>query len=526
MLFLGVNAQSPYINYSYTVDLNGNYTYTFTPDKVKLEQDYPLDYSNPEADYTFFWSFGDGDYSFKEEIVHTYKSTQTIDVMLIATPRYSPIDPPPAFYSFITVHKGNYSNVNDDPMVLISREPRPAYNSFAIVNYENTLSIPIQKAKLRFYFNTQHFEYFDEQLFNSEMNISTTTDTALLPKYDNYITYDVGNLAPKEKHTILIELQTLLGAMGDLGEPLPELYLRAELYYEVNSSKGIVEYTVQDYTMVTKAVGGWDPNDKLALTNSLFYNNMAAQEWVDYRINFQNIGLAPAKNVEIIDTFSFDLDSSTFVFNQYYHPKKAIYSGFSYVYDSATRILKCNFSNINLDGTKQRGITNMEETKGYVEFKIKTMRKQIFNPSLFTHIDSCLPYYQIENRAYISFDNADTIATNIATTDLYISSNASCFTPHSSSTPLFTVVPNPIKGGNIVIRVTNLPPTFGGFNTSNISFNLYNSTFSTATCSLNPSFSSLSTNHQITLHPSCLSTGINYLVIIFSGQTYLVLVVK
>jgi len=524
VLTTSVFSQSPYISKSVDVDANGNHTYTFTAKEALIEQDYPLDYTHPEAAYTYFWSLGDGAYFFGNSVTYSYKLDETVDIRLIGTPVYAPTLPPPAFTSTESVKKGNNTPLNNDGMLLLSRDPRPEFNSLVIINYENILTTTVKDAKLRFYFRSDYFQHLSEDLFNLETNQGLTSDGSLMPKYDNYFSYDVGDLLSGEKHTVMINAETLLAAMGELGEDLPTLYLKAELYYEdVDRFGNVTTKLIQEKEIETEAVGGWDPNDKVAITDDFFYNQMGYQEFVEYQINFQNIGTGPAKSVYIVDTFSTDFDSSTFVLTDYYHPKIASYNGFSYTFDKNTRELKATFKNINLSGTNQPSITNEELTKGYIKFKIKTQQKSIFSPSLFVIRDSCLPYYSIENKGYITFDNNDTIETNTAQTYFYVSSNALCLKSKTRSSPTkesFDIIPNPIKGKTIKIVGRNLDASFNGFTSSNTNLSIYTSTFNKLACSQNITYGSGKSANQITISSNCLNKGIYYVLVNYNNSVH------
>jgi hypothetical protein len=522
-------SQSPYITINTTVDANGDYTYTFSPNTTLIEQDYPLDYTHPEAAYRYFWSLGDGTYSFDKTVEYSYKNNITAAIRLIGTPVYAPTLPPPAFTSTQSVQNGNSNPLNDDEMLILSRDPRPEFDSYAIINYENILTSTVNNAKLRFYFRSDYFEHLEDDLFHNESAAGPTADASLMPKYDNFHTYDVGSLLAGEKHTAMINIETLIAAMGELGEDLPTLFLKAELIYETKDRFGnSITHLIEDMELETEAVGGWDPNDKVALTDDLFYNEMANQEYVEYKINFQNIGTAPAKSVYIVDTFSIDYDSNTLVITDYYHPQIATYSGFSFTYNASERALKATFKNINLKGANQPSVTDEELTKGFIKFKIKTKPKVRFNPSNYTIKDSCEPYYALSNKAYITFDKNDTIETNTAYTHLYASSGASCLKTNRIKPRTrgdFKLVPNPTKANNINIEASNLSKAFTAFNNRNISIKLYNSSFSQIKCNLNPTYGLGQSANKITLNPRCLSTGIYYVLINYDNQVTRVMLV-
>ena len=69
--------------------VNGNKV-SFNPETPELNQIAGA----PKAFYTYYWEFGDGDYSFQENPNHTYKTKGTYKVQLSVTNNYDDGKPP------------------------------------------------------------------------------------------------------------------------------------------------------------------------------------------------------------------------------------------------------------------------------------------------------------------------------------------------------------------------------------------------------------------------------------------------
>jgi len=80
--------------------------------------------------------------------------------------------------------------------------------------------------------------------------------------------------------------------------------------------------------------GSWDPNNKLAYHTN--HEDNTAYQWIssvnsnqriEYVINFQNTGTAPAVNVVVEDIISSDLDISTLEVLGASHPMQTVING-------------------------------------------------------------------------------------------------------------------------------------------------------------------------------------------------------
>lgn len=135
--------------------------------------------------------------------------------------------------------------------------------------------------------------------------------------------------------------------------------------------------------------GSFDPNDKLA-TPVLTPPQVQKGEFVEYVINFQNMGTDTAFNIIVKDTLPQKLDLSSLEVVHASHLCKANLEG---------QVLTFDFRNILLPDNK----VNEPASHGYVNFRIRPLKNVKENEN-------------IENKAYIYFDFNAPIITNTAYT--------------------------------------------------------------------------------------------------------------
>ncbi len=138
------------------------------------------------------------------------------------------------------------------------------------------------------------------------------------------------------------------------------------------------------YVHCFEIVNSYDPNNKEVYPFSYIDTT---QEWLDYTINFQNTGNAPALNVRLEDTLSNNVDWGSMQLLSYSHD--------NYTQVLAGGIVKFYFPNINLPDS----LSDEAGSKGFVRFRVKLKE----NLPLGT---------TIENTAYIYFDFNAPIITN------------------------------------------------------------------------------------------------------------------
>jgi uncharacterized repeat protein (TIGR01451 family) len=198
------------------------------------------------------------------------------------------------------------------------------------------------------------------------------------------VTWDLPLLGAFAEHAFSLQLQ-VPPDVGLLGLPFS---------HQVEAVQALTEAESSNNTASVAGVfqGAYDPNDKTAFTSSgwsgsLFY--LGVDEWVDYRIRFQNTGTDTAFTVVVTDTIPAALDLTTFHQGVASHP-------FS-VSMKPGRVLEWRFADILLPDSG----TNEAASHGLVTFRIR--------PTL-----PLAPGTEWVNRADILFDFNPPIRTNDA----------------------------------------------------------------------------------------------------------------
>ncbi len=195
-------------------------------------------------------------------------------------------------------------------------------------------------------------------------------------------------------------------------------------------------------TVHQTVVGSWDPNNKLAVQTN--YSDPAYQlvstvnpdQSIEYTINFQNLGTAPAQNIVVVDELSNDVDWSTYEYSGSSHNAKVNRNG---------NVVTYQFLNIQLpDAT-----TNEPQSHGYVTYRIKA-------------INGLAAGHQISDFANIYFDFNSPVTTNNAVITLIqpsgINDNAASVTVGAYPNPVSTIAAlqfNLKSASNVVIDVIN-----------------------------------------------------------------------
>lgn len=176
----------------------------------------------------------------------------------------------------------------------------------------------------------------------------------------------------------------------------------------------------------------YDPNNKLAWSEHMLPNGDFIQNDVlQYTINFQNIGTAPAVNVMTIDTLDNNLDIATV---------RVLASSFpvELQIDQVSRQMTFRFNNINLPPQVQ----DNEGSQGHVRYEVKLKSGVPFNTIIY-------------NRAHNYFDFTDPVATNQTSNKLV---NPTAISAGLSAVSM-KLVPNPADSKVIVsagARITSL----------------------------------------------------------------------
>jgi len=162
-------------------------------------------------------------------------------------------------------------------------------------------------------------------------------------------------------------------------------------------------------------VGSFDPNIKTASPSSMIPLEVQNEEYIEYTIQFQNTGTAPAETVQISDTLSTDLQWNTI---------EVISSSHSNFWYQSDGVLHFIHNNIDLpDSTSDE-----PNSHGYVKFRIKP-------------VNTLMAGDEVENIANIYFDFNEPVITDPALFEVTIPTNVS-----ELDIDGLKMWPNPVKG--------------------------------------------------------------------------------
>ena len=150
----------------------------------------------PETFYTYFWEFGDGTFSFKEQPRHIYKDTGLYQVRLFATNNYDDGKPPPTRPKPTRVNRTRpiyASNDNNSFFkqggaieMKVNRMPKPDEDMVLIMGYQNENTGTAMGGSLILFYNEKEFKaksfnLEEERIYNNETRSSLSSVVAFAP---------------------------------------------------------------------------------------------------------------------------------------------------------------------------------------------------------------------------------------------------------------------------------------------------------------------------------------------------------
>jgi uncharacterized repeat protein (TIGR01451 family) len=265
----------------------------------------------------------------------------------------------------------------------------------------NSLSFPQIKV-----FNSSHF-YPGGTVEVTIDPLYTFVSASTLPiaVQGNVYTFSVPSLHYHQQYTVSMVLQNPdEQAFGS------QTSHQAVAFYTV--SQGVLSDALDTDYVNDVIVCAYDPNDKITHTGVGDEGFIYPNTDLEYTINFQNIGNAPATNVILTDELSNLLDMASL---------QPIAWSHNFVLQVVDNIATFRFEDIQLLGIEQ----DEQLSKGFVRFKIKQQ------PNLVSGT-------VIENTAEIVFDNNEAIITNTA-----INTIATSIGVVEVVKDMLTVYPNP-----------------------------------------------------------------------------------
>ncbi|PCH53470.1 MAG: PKD domain-containing protein [Flavobacteriaceae bacterium] len=396
----------------YTVNEN---KVSFSPETPQLNQIAGA----PKAFYTYYWEFGDGNYSFKTAPKHTYKNKGNYKMQLSITNNYDDGKPPTTRPKEVAITNESFDTTENENHYLMAahhgfrlqtnRDPIPDEEMQLVLSYGNTKEYPTN-GKIYVFFNekkykTKNFELRDVRLYHNENEISneivvdnnqyisknefikttgilTFLDEKLILNdslkqnlpltleeakayYQDVKTYNVDNVKANEERSMFFSFKTT-----------PEMLKDTSAVISIRSIY-VPERGNDSHKVLTKEmeiVTSHDPN-KMAVYDTRLNYRLVRFKRLKYKVSFQNNGEGPARLIKLNVDIPEMLDKSTLKVLDMY-PKCPICPEKKVDYSCLdTIILKdkisFQFKNIYLPGTAQKGVNDKDSTKGFVKYSMK-----------------------------------------------------------------------------------------------------------------------------------------------------------
>ena len=396
----------------YTV--NGNKV-SFTSETPQLNQIAGA----PKAFYTYYWEFGDGNYSFEEAPKHTYKNKGNYKTQLSVTNNYDDGKPPETRPKEVAIQEANFDTSENENHYLVAahhgfrlqtnRDPVPDEEMQLVLSYGNTKDYPTN-GKIYVFFNerkykAKNFDLVDVRLHHNEneisneivvdnnrtisknefiktTGISTFIDEQLIVNdtlkqnlpltleeakayYQDVKIYDFDNVVSNEERSMFFSFKTT-----------PEMLKDTSAVISIRSIY-VPERGNDSHKALTKEmeiVTSHDPN-KMAVYDTRLNYRLVRFKRLKYKVRFQNNGEGPARLIKLNVDIPEMLDKSTLEVLDMY-PECPICPDEEVRYSCLDTIISKDkisfqFKNIYLPGTAQKGVHDKDSTKGFVKYSMK-----------------------------------------------------------------------------------------------------------------------------------------------------------
>jgi hypothetical protein len=349
-----------------------------------------------------FYTFNSGNYSFRVDTFTNYSVTiDTIDLPLsVACPSYSQN----VSLSIIdSVVRGlNFgmqcSSLDYATLYIQGNHFRPSYTTTVNIGAGN---LP------RVLYNADCGSAISGSvttILNGSIGYAGPAAGALTPSSvsGNVLTYNIANLDLLVPGSLDIVVLTDTGAIAG-----------SDVCFTTIVIPSIPDVNLSDDTLKAcfPIVNSWDPNSKFVTPAYL----PESASWLTYTIEFQNTGSDTAYLVIVKDTLSQYVDASSFQYIASDHKPVIQING---------NVVTFTFPHINLVDNG----TNPSLSTGWIQYRVRSKANLPINT-------------QVNNTAYIYFDNNMAVVTNTATSTVGV--NGVAQVSNNSSIHLY---PNPNKG--------------------------------------------------------------------------------
>jgi hypothetical protein len=406
----------------------------------------------PEAFYSYYWEFGDGQFSFEEKPTHNYRDTGLFNARLFATNNYDDGKPPPLKPKPVKVKsKNNTYAVNKNPSFFkqggaiemrVNAMPRPNEDMVLIIGYRNEKEITAMNGSMILFYNERqfrknNFDYTEERMYNNEQKTTLSSIVAYEPGIQNAEMNSLsgpnvffenensgnygGNLAALVAAKQKIFRQNQTWRFNNL-ETGGEKYFFITLHTTpemIKDTNAIVELSgmfipdnpaldIEEYTLQLQIVASHDPNRMMLKNRRLNYRFTGKKKEMTYTVRFQNTGRGPAKQASVAVSVPDMMDANSVELLDWY-PKAAVCStGLRPGQSCLDTIIHKDsvyftFKNIYLPGLRQQGFSDPDSTIGFIKYRLhfnKELKKLPFTSNATIIFDNNKPIYTNNQKGY------------------------------------------------------------------------------------------------------------------------------
>ncbi len=406
----------------------------------------------PEAFYSYFWEFGDGTYSFEKEPVHHYRDTGYYDIRLFATNNYDDGRRPPTRLKRVRLEKKRPLLASNNAPSFFKGEgslemktnqmPRPGEDMVLLLGYRNKPGAPVASVSgsvMLLYnekqFSQNSFEVAEARAYHEEKTIGFDSMLAMAPSdpgpwaireisskglfelnaagpyaisnkqqlmqwlkqemagFRQHRIWRIQNMKPGEEQFLFLTINTLPEMIKDTNA----VVTISGLFVPDDPSMDAEKFNLE-----LQIVASHDPNRMMLKHKRLNYRFTGRNKDNIYKVQFQNTGKGPAKQVAITVTIPGMLNTASIKVVDM--KPKCNWCTTAYPNQSCIDTLitadsiRFIFKNIYLPGTQQDGVNDPDSTMGFIKYSLNFDRKM-----------KKLPF---TSRAAIVFDKNEPIYTN------------------------------------------------------------------------------------------------------------------
>ena len=406
----------------------------------------------PEAFYSYYWEFGDGQFSFEEKPKHIYRDTGLFNARLFATNNYDDGKPPPLKPKPVKVRTKNNANMaNRNPSFFkqggaiemrVNAMPRPDEDMVLIIGYRNEKETAGMNGSMILFYNERQFKkdnfsLSEERTYNNEQKTALSNIMAYVPNNQDLamnnlagpnafteeesVGYYGGNLAALVAAKQKIFRQNQSWRFNNL-EKGGEKYFFITLHTTpemIKDTNAVVELTgmfvpdnpaldIEEYTMELQIVASHDPNRMMLKNRRLNYRFTGKKKEMTYTVRFQNTGKGPARQASVAVSVPSMMDAGSVEMLDWYPKAVVSNSGLRPTQSCLDTIIHKDsiyfvFKNIYLPGLRQQGFSDPDSTMGFIKYRLhfnKKLKKLPFVSNAAIVFDNNKPIYTNNQKGY------------------------------------------------------------------------------------------------------------------------------